>query len=225
MNFNVKQRFEGFLFFYRYIGNRIILALALSIVVGVLDGFGLTMFLPLLQVVESGETINGAELGGLQFLITAIQKLNISLNLMSVLAFIVIFFILKSGVAFFQYYYRVSLQEFFIRKIRISNIEGLNSISYKAFLQADSGRIQNTLSGEVDRVSRAYQGYFQAVQCIIMVLVYFMFAFFVNAEFAILVSAGGLLTNLIYKRIYTSTKGASRKLTSETNDFQGLIIH
>jgi ABC-type multidrug transport system fused ATPase/permease subunit len=216
--------FKGLSFFYRYLGAKILLALFLSFLVGILDGLGLTMFLPLLQLVGGDKNVAPSELGKLQFILDSMQSSGISLTVGRVLVFMVVFFVLKSIVSFIQYYYRVYLQEFFIRRIRISSLDGLNNLSYKAFLDTEPGTIQNVLTGEVERVSKAYQSYFLGVQSAMMVLVYITFAFLVDVQFAFLVTIGGLVSNLLYKQIYERTKGASRKLSDQTNDFQGLVM-
>src|SRR5690606_33907288 len=76
----------------------------------------------------------------------------------------------------------------------------------------------------VDRVVNAYNAYFGAFQSGIMVTVYMAFAFFVDAQFAILISIGGVVTNILYKTIYKRTKGASRKLALSNNVYQGQVI-
>src|SRR5699024_2627397 len=55
-------------------------------------------------------------------------------------------------------------------------------------------------------------------------IVYMTFAFFVDVQFAFLVTIGGMVTNFLYKVIYNQTKKASRKLTVSNNSYQGLII-
>lgn len=218
------QYIKGLRFFFNYLGNKIFLALLLSFIVGFLDGLGLTMFLPLLQIVEGDGSVNAAELGRLQFVLEILQSSGIGLTLSGVLIFMVFFFTIKGVIAFAQYYYRIYLQEYFIREVRLATLNGVNSLSYKAFVETDGGRIQNTLTGEVERVSKAYQSYFLAIQSAIMVLIYVAFAFLVNIQFALLVTVGGILTNLVYRQIYIRTKGASRSLSTQTNDFQGLVI-
>jgi subfamily B ATP-binding cassette protein MsbA len=88
----------------------------------------------------------------------------------------------------------------------------------------DSGRIQNTMSGEVGRVLGAYSAYFSTVQSWIMMLVYLGLAFFTNAQFAILVIIGGGLSNLVYRRIYKLTKEASAQITVGGHRFQRQLI-
>lgn len=49
-----------FRFFYSHLGHRIFIASGLSIVVGLLDGFGLAMFLPLLESVDGQAEVDPA---------------------------------------------------------------------------------------------------------------------------------------------------------------------
>lgn len=198
--------------------------MGLSILIGILDGFGLTMFLPLLQMVNEESSIEPSNLGKLAFLIEGIESLGISITLLSVLLIMAAFFFLKGLVQYYTGVYKVNVQQRFISGLRLKNIKKLNNLSYKYFVSSDVGRIQNTLTGEVDRVARAYKNYFTSYQHIIMVIVYMTFAFFIDTQFAILVTIGGVLTNFLFKGLYSRTKGSSKALTSHTHNFQSLVI-
>jgi ABC-type multidrug transport system fused ATPase/permease subunit len=219
----IKKYFTHFSYFYTHLRSKIFVAFGLSILVGLLDGLGLAMFLPLLQMIDGGE--GSAEgLGKLDFLVTGITKMGIPLTVSAVLGVMVVFFVLKGLVKFMEGYYNVYLQRFFIKKLRFANVDLLVRFSYKDFVLADSGKIQNTISGEVERVLGAYRSYFGAMQGVCMVLVYMALALSVNAQFTVLVVVGGLLTNLIYSGIYKKTKTQSKKLTQSGHGFQGLLI-
>ena len=218
------RNFESFAFFYSHLKFKVIIVVFLSIAVGLLDGLGLTMFLPLLQLVSDNQEVSAEGLGNLGFIVNFFSSLGINLTIVTVLIIMTIFFVLKGFAVFFQSYYQVLVQQFFTRKIRVENIEGLNNLSYQYFMQADIGQIQNTLTGEVDKVTKAFASYFLAFQQFIMVVVYMGFAFFIDAQFAVLVTLGGILTNIIFRSFYKKTKDSSVKLTSESNQFQGLII-
>ncbi len=196
----------------------------LNITVGVLDGFGLAMFLPLLQMVDGKMKMGEASGGNIGFIVDLLNRFGIELTLLKVLLIIVLFFAAKGLVQYTQAVYSATLLQSFIKRIRIRNIANLTGLDYKYFITSDVGRIQNTLTGEVDRVSRAYQTYFNSFQSGVMVIVYMTFAFFVDWKFAIMVSMGGMSTNFIYRTIYKNTKGSSKKVTRESNIFQGLII-
>lgn len=214
---------QDFRFFYKFIGKSVFVSLLLSFIVGLLDGLGLTMFLPLLQVVGDQGKVDSAQLGKLDFILNVLNNSGVTLTVGSVLILMVLFFCLKGLFSFALHYYRTILQENFIQKLRLTTLQGVNELSYQSFVQTENGKILNTLNGEVDRISKAYQSYFLAIQAFIMVLVYMVFAFLVNAQFAVLVSIGGILSNLVYRQIYIRTKGTSRQLSGQTDEFQGLI--
>jgi len=220
----IKKNFESFAFFYSFLNYRIFIIVAFNIIIGLLDGLGLTMFLPLLQMVDDSSNVDPESMGKLGFLVDFLEDSGISVSLVSVLLFMAVFFFAKGIMQYMAGIYRVTVQQWFMKKLRVSNLRGLNNLSYKYFVTSDVGRIQNTLTGEVERISIAFTSYFKALEYGILVAVYMVFAFTVDAQFAVLVTIGGVLTNFLYKNLYKNTKGVSKTLTGETNVFQGLII-
>jgi len=220
----IKKYFESLVYFYTHLKHKVFIVFGFSLVVGVLDSLGLTMFLPLLQMVNDNSAVNPENLGNLRYILDTVLFFGININLIAILLIMASFFLAKGFIYFLAGIYRVNVQESFITRLRINNLEGLNSLSYKYFVGSDVGRIQNTLTGEVDRVARAFTFYFRSFQNGIMILIYMSFAFLVDAQFAILVSIGGILANFFYKYLYNYTKTSSRQLTADVNVFQSLII-
>lgn len=220
----VKRYFTSFAYFYRYLKSKIFIAFFLSVAVSLMDGLGLTMFIPLLQAIAEDGEVTAEGMGKMGILIEGLEGMGISLTVMNILIVMIIFFSLKGLSVYGAEVYRIYLQESFIRKIRLNLLKGLNRISFKRFVVSDVGRIQNTMTGEVDRVSRSFRYYFQTFERATMVIVYMSFAFAVDPKFALLVAAGGLLTNFLYKALYKHTKGASRRLTGHHSEFQGQVI-
>jgi len=220
----IKKYFQNFSYFYRYLGYRVFLVVVFSILVGFLDGIGLTMFLPLLQMADGDRSVGSESLGNLSFLVEAINNLGIKLNIINSLIFLLFFFVLKGIAVYTNSYYKVKVRQFFTKMLRLKLITFFTKYSYKSFIGSDIGRIQNTLTGEVSRVSIAYVSYFNCFQNIILVMVYLLFALMVDWKFALLASFGGVLSNLIYKKLYKQTKHESSQLTKNNSDFQGLII-
>lgn len=198
--------------------------MALSILVGLLDGMGLTMFLPLLQMADGQSSANSESLGNLGFFVKALNNIGVDLTLINALIFLLLFFILKGIATYASSVYKIYVRQYFIRNLRLNLVNGFTKYSFKSFVLSDIGRIQNTLTGEVARVSLSYTSYFSCFQNMILVVVYMLFAFMVDWKFALLTSIGGILTNLIYRTIYKKTKQQSGLLTKNTSDFQGLII-
>lgn len=220
----VKKYLRHFAYFYSYLRYRMFIALFISLTVATLDGFGLAMFMPLLQMADGSNQANAETLGNLRFLVDGMEAIGLSLTVTTVLLVILVFYAFKGIGRFIEAYYKVLLSRFFIKKLRFANIDKLSNYSYKEFVMADVGRIQSTLSVEITKILNAYRSYFMTVQAGVMVLVYVAMAFLANAEFAIIVLAGALLSNLVYQRIYKRTKESSKKLTKSGHKFQALLI-
>lgn len=201
-----------------------LIVVGLSILVGVLDGFGIAMFFPLLQMVAGDSDATGDNMGNLQFLIILLESTGITLNLQTVLIAMLVFFIMKGCVKFYAEYKNVLYRQYFIRTLRVDSIKALSNYDYYNFVSADAGKIQNTVSGEVNKVSSAFKDYMHVLQQFVMLTVYVILAFLANPQFAFLVAIGGIVTNLLFNILYKKTKSLSRKLTKSNHDFQGLII-
>lgn len=219
----LEDKFQYFLYFYNQLKYRIFLAIGLSILVGILDGFGLTMFLPLLQMV-SGDSEGEQDLGNLEFIPELIQSVGLPFGLSSILIFLCVFFVLKGIAKFINESYNVIIQEYYTKNVRLDLVTGLNEMSYKTFVKTDLGKIQNTLTGEVGRLVNGYKAYFATMKQMALVIVYMSFAFFVDGKFALLVICGALLTNLLYRRLYQKTKGASKKMTKYSHKLQSFLL-
>ena len=189
-----------------------------------MDGFGLAMFIPLLQMVDESNTHAADNMGNMSFIPKFFESIHIPLNLITVLVVIFIFFTIKGVLKFFEGYVRAILEQLFIRDIRKKNILGLSSFSFNNFINADIGRIQNTFSGEVEKVKQAYRYYFMAVQYGVFVLVYISMAFLSNPQFAVMVVIGGGASSLLIQQLKKQTKLLSQKITTDSHIFQGLLI-
>jgi subfamily B ATP-binding cassette protein MsbA len=221
----LKKHFSSLAFFYRYLRYRLLLLLVVSILVGLLDGLGLAMFLPLLEfVADSGTQATTESMGNLAFLLDGIQAIGLELTLTVVLLTMLAFFILKGVATWLESYLNVIYQQYFIRKVRVENIDALTHYNYQAFVMADAGAIQNTLSTEVERVVQAYRMYSQMLRQAVMVLTYAGLAFLANPEFALLVLVGGVLSNFLFSILYKKTKQLSRQYVKSSHRFQGLLI-
>jgi ABC-type multidrug transport system fused ATPase/permease subunit len=221
----ITKYFSNFAFFYRQLRYRIFVVLGLSTLVGIMDGLGIAMFLPLLEMVAQPDAeISGEQMGNLAFLIQGMQVLGISLNLTVILMVMLLFFSLKGLAKFAEQYKSVIYQQFFIRNIRERNIQALANYDYYHFVNADAGRIQNTMSGEVGKVASAFKAYMSLMQQMVLLTVYTVLAFLANPQFALLVALGGVLTNLAFNKLYAATKRLSRELTKSNHGFQGLLI-
>lgn len=217
--------FHSFIFFYGYLKYRIFIGLSISVFVGLLDSIGLALFIPLLKLISSENREAALASDNPDFITDlVINKLQIPGTVLNIFLLIFVFFTLKGVAKFFESYIRVLFQQYFMRKIRISNIDHLNKFDFKEFLKSDSGRIQNNFTGEVNRINSAFINYFRAIQYGVLVLVYLLLAIFSDWKFTLFVVLGGVMINEIFNFIYKRTKYYSKKYTSQTHIFQNLLV-
>src|SRR5690625_3597837 len=105
----VKKYFTSFSFFYGYLRHRIFIAFILSVSVSFMDALGLTMFFPLLQVVDEGKSVDASEMGKLGYLVEGIEGMGITMTVGSVLLIMFIFFSLKGVAQYVNSVYQVVL--------------------------------------------------------------------------------------------------------------------
>lgn len=220
----IKNTFFNLYWFYTYLRQKIFVGIMLTTLVGLFDGFGLTMFLPLLQMVSTDEGTSEERMGSFRILIEFIKSVGFDLSLWVVLLFMVLFFFLKGIAKYISLVYRVKLQQELIKSLRLKMLHALNKVNFKFFINSDVGRIQNSMTGEVDRIQQGYIFYFVAFEQLILIMIYMSFALFIDFQFALLVSVGGVLANFLYTTAYASTKRASKNFTDESNIYQGNMI-
>lgn len=220
----IKRNFKFFSYYYSIVGYRMLLIVFLSLLVGLLDGFGLTMFLPLLELVGDNSSVSGEKLGNLKFITDLFLSLGIELDIISVLLIMLFFFILKGIARFFESYYKLLVSQRFVRKIRVDGIINLGNFSFERFMTSNSGRIQNTLSAEISSVYTSFVNYLTFIQAGVMLLVYIFLAYLANAQFALFITIGGVLSNFAFNVLYKKTKEFSRNIVHIQHGYQNLLI-
>lgn len=216
------SQLQYFKYFKKFIGWHIYSYIFVNFLVGLLDGFGLAMFVPLLSI--ASHTTNNESLGKLQFLLDSLVSMGFELNLLNALILMIGLFILKGVFFYLRILYFTKIRQVTIRKIRLRLIYGLQHLSYHGFTNMDAGKIQNNMVGETARLVNAMSQYFTVMQHIIMLLTYVMLAFASNWKFAIMVGVGGLISNVLFRYINKLTKEYSRKQTLISNNFNGNLI-
>ena len=194
----LKRNFSSLAYFYSILRLRLFVVVLLSILVGVLDSLGLTMFLPLLQLADGEGTV---DLGNLSFITQALAGMGISLTVDKALLFLVMIFLIKGVVVYKTNVYKILSQQYLTKQVRMSIVDLFPIFKYNQFVKTDIGKIQNIFLGEINRLSGTYNSYLSMIQGAVMIIVYISFSFIVDWQFALLVCLGGFLSNFIFKKI------------------------
>ena len=196
-----------------------------NLLVGLLDGLGLAMFIPLLGIASGINANTGDENSDvINFIVNLFDSVGINLNLVNALLFMVVVFTIKGVFYYLRNVYFIKIRVKSVSLLRLNLIKSLNELSYSGFTKLEAGRIQNTMVGELGKVIGALMSFFVYLQHIIMLATYIFLAFIANWQFAILVAIGGSLSNLFYKYINNYTKEKATLLSSKGNSFNAILI-
>ena len=217
----LNKYFSSFAFFFKELKYKLFLIIVLSTIVGLLDGLGLAVFMPLLELVgNAGKVTDASRTPVHEF----INTLGISITFTNVLLLMLVVFSFKGFMKFASTSYQVIVFQSFIKSLRLKIFSNFDQIKFKYFSSANVGRIQNTFTLEIDRVSSASRFYLRGIESSILVLTYLVLAFLSNAEFTVLVIVGSAMTNFIYKFINKKTKLESSVLVKRNSFYQGMVI-
>ena len=196
-----------------------------NLLVGLLDGLGLAMFIPLLGIASGINANTGDENSDvINFIVNLFDSVGINLNLVNALLFMVVIFSIKGVFYYLRNVYFIKIRVKSVSLLRLNLIKSLNELSYSGFTKLEAGRIQNTMVGELGKVIGALMSFFVYLQHIIMLATYIFLAFIANWQFAILVAIGGSLSNLFYKYINNYTKEKATLLSNKGNSFNAILI-
>lgn len=222
----LKNKFKTLYFFYQYLGYRLFVLLGFGFLTVIMDTIGLTMFVPLLQVAEGQEALassgNTNRVG--EYVQQIFYSINIDVTVANMLLLITVLFILKGISFYFVLKYKGILLQVFMKKIRYRLAIGLRDMNYKEFVSTDIGRLQNSLTGESWQVANASNLYLEVIKNGLFVFIYLLFAFLIDWRFSVLVTIGGGITNVIYKKFYTQTQTLSRAITKNNHRYGAIVI-
>jgi subfamily B ATP-binding cassette protein MsbA len=212
-----------FKFFFSILRLKFFLNIALNVAIGLLDGLGLTMLIPLLQSME-GNGSSGKSLGQLQYIVTFFESLGFPLTINVILSIFLILFALKAVLKYVASLYQIKIQNFFVLKLQKQLISDLQAMSFKGYLQFDAGKLQNVIIEEVWRISEAMKRYMRWNQSLLMLSTYVCLAFLANPQFAVLIGVGVGLSNLLYRKFFNRIRAASYQISQRGQKLSGYLI-
>lgn len=225
MNSKNTSLLKYFSYFKNIAGRHMYGYILVNLLVGLLDGLGLAMFIPLLGIASGINANTGDENSDvINFIVNLFDSVGVNLNLVNALLFMVVVFSIKGVFYYLRNVYFIKIRVKSVSLLRLNLIKSLNELSYSGFTKLEAGRIQNTMVGELGKVIGALMSFFVYLQHIIMLATYIFLAFIANWQFAILVAIGGSLSNLFYKYINNYTKEKATLLSSKGNSFNAILI-
>lgn len=224
MKKSLSKTFPSAAFYFGILRYRIVGVLVMSALVGLLDGLGLSLFLPLLNIVGSGE--GQAETDGTGWVgvvLSQLESAGVPLTLTAVLLLMVLFFTLKGVASFVNEFIKVRLHRFFQIRLYTDLLDLLRNHPYERVLKRESGELMNSIRIETAKVVQSIRQFMVLGQQAALVAMYVTLAILSNASFALLVAVGAGFTNLIYGALYRRTKEYSTQVVDMNRQFTSTL--
>tara|TARA_Y100001935_G_scaffold207685_1_gene177009 strand:+ start:14356 stop:16161 length:1806 start_codon:yes stop_codon:yes gene_type:complete len=194
-----------------FIGNKIYLILSLTIIAVILEGFGFTLLMPLIE--SLGGEINDSSSIYLDLIDDYLLLLGPDYRDESLLLLMCVIFLLKGIFIFLAGSYKAFLMAEFVRSIKSSMFRGIVGMNYLYYTESTSGHFVNILNTQVNISIKAFGSFITMLTQLVMTVVYIIMALIVALKFGILILLIGSFLLLLF-----------RSLNAYLNNLSNLIV-
>jgi ATP-binding cassette subfamily C protein len=195
------------------------ITLGAIIFAGLIEGIGLSLLLPLLAIVTSGNiavaTGDAHDTGSNLEKITSeiFEVLGVTPSIGVLLIIFVVCMILKSFLklaASKQIGYTVARV---MTDMRLQLIQALFETRWEYFISERIGRLTNSMTSEVGRSSKAYIGGIRMLAALLHTIIYAAIVFLISWKAALVALAAGVIIMVLFRRFVQKSKRAGERLT------------
>ena len=222
--------------FQTYLGRRMYLVFALSLIAGLAESVGILMLLPLLQTLDTGgntvTTAPGAadapaapdEPGGIS---AAFNDMLAALGLQdttAVLLIITLAFIAKGALTFgtrgFNYYLAAQLS----RRFKGRLFDACSQMSYGYYVSRSTGHFANLINAQINRALQSFYNLTELGISAVNALVYLAIAFALAWRFGAMALLAGVVLLALFRNLSGYVRELSRKSATEEGQLNKLLI-
>lgn len=202
----------------------------LSFLAVLCEGLGIALLIPFLQIAQVGGSVNTPPDGGSAgngvetALMDLVTWMGIQDSILGILVFMASIFFAKGGIKFVEQAYMSHLQSRLMREIRGKLFDSYASMKYEAYSQKNTGHFVNLLNEQVQSLVMSFSKYTKFVVTLITAAAYFLFAFTLSWEFAVMALAAGAIILLLFRKLSRFVARLSRKTAEEAGKLNHLVV-
>ena len=216
-----------------YLGKRMYLIFALSLLAGLAEGVGILMLLPLLQTLDAGgNTAAGAgaatapdEAGGIGALLKDIlPALGLPDTTAAVLLVITVAFIAKGALNFGARGFNAYLGGQLLRRLKGRLFDAYSRMSYGYYASRNTGHFVNLINEQVNRTLQCFHYLIELGVNLVNALAYLSIAFALAWRFGAMALVAGILLLALFRTLSGYVRELSRKNAAEEGRLNKLLI-
>jgi ABC-type bacteriocin/lantibiotic exporter with double-glycine peptidase domain len=211
--------------FESYLGKKIYIILALTIVAGLAEGFGILMLLPVFQGLDSSENINASEQSEVLIYINQLLSFfNLESSTITVLIIITIAFFVKGLLTFISLAYGSYLRGKLLLKLKKSMFDKINTVDYGYYSSRDTGHFINLVNEQVNRAMQSFYYITLLGAQLTNAIIYIGFAFILSWNFGLMIVIVGVVFIMLFRFLNVYVRNLSRDLAQENSHLSKLLI-
>lgn len=222
--------------FGRYIGARLHLVLALTLLAAATEGLGIALLLPLLVLLDVG---NGEEEGAAEVaaaapdagasrlegaLVEALAVFGIEDSMAGILAFMALVFLLKGLITFAAGAYKSHLKAQLMQELRGRLFDAYSGMGYHYYSGRNTGHFVNLLTAQTAGVVKCFNQYVSFLAAGIGVATYFAFAFLISWTFALMALLAGAAVLVLFRRLNRYVRTLSVRAAKENGTLNHFLV-
>lgn len=223
----IKRIFKDLTFYtkeyYILLGNKMFLYLVTTIIPAFLDGIGITMIVPLLNLVVDDKTYQSTE-NNSDIAYILLQRFNIEITLNNILLFILCIYFFKFIVSFSNSTFRSYLISLVVKKTRYRMYSQLTNLDFSIMQQKSTGFYTNLAGVQLNQYISGFAYLALFFTALLTAISYLAFSFFIDFKFSLLASISGGLFSLIFILLNKKIKSLSIKNTNNESQITSYFI-
>ena len=204
--------------YYEVLGNKIIILLIIMQTAALIEGFGISLILPIIQ----NEELENNRL--LQFFDWMFNLINLDQSLINMLIVLIVFFIFRAIILVFQSWFQAEIISNKLINMRKNLVLSLIHSDYKFINTQNRGTISNVLNNEIERVNFALDQLLAFIVSFITAMVYLLVALIISPVVTIFLAILSIPIGLIMLRLNKMTSKSSKALTDGSNKQQNFVL-
>ncbi len=204
--------------YYNFLGKKIIVLLIIMQTGALIEGFGISLILPIIQ----NEDLEDNRL--LKTINWLFDLINLDQSLLNLLIVLILFFVLRAIILIFQSWFQAEIISSNLINMRKNLIDSLILSDYKFINSLNRGTLSNVLNNEIERVNFALDQLLAFIVSLATALVYLLIAFVISPLVTIFLVIFAIPIAIIMIKLNGITTKASQNLTTGSNKQQNFIL-
>lgn len=215
------MQFIRYLLIYRkHIGNALYIAIILTILTGLLEGFGVLLIVPLLQDLLQEDNTNKFTI----YFRDAMQYFGINYSILNIGITLSVVFFAKSLVYFSALSYNAHLRMTLLRNLKRLFVFKIENIEYPYFIKRPNGYFLNIANEQINKSIESFHHFCQVNNKLINSLVYTLLAITISPKIGLLIVVFGFFLFIIFRLLSKYIRKKSLEVSVENGILNSLFI-